>query len=586
MSQLKFQSVKHQVPTLLATLLGLMLAHFRAGDFEFFADDFVFLPLAYGRNDPLALSVTPLFGHFSPVAWILHWLVANSLSPATTVAVLVMSITATTSILVGILVKHLTRNSWIAAAASFLVAGSEVNVRTFNWWSAFAQDAPQVPLLLLTIFFYLRLGELGKKHNLNFGFFAFFGTLNLLSYELAILTPIFLICINALRSADFRVRGARPSLQNSALILISVLDLLVFITARVLTSAQTADFNIAAFMKYAFVFFANSFAILLSVPPISSWSWSGFAVLLFVGLLVAGINLRVRENLTFILALVLPYALTVALFSYSRSGFESESDYPGYPLDFQYHVLTNTWLVIGLLTVLSKVLGEKTSMRVSWILLLLLIASPAIFGKDPNGALSLNSTQRALVSNIRTNLENLKPGEFVINHQVPFVLAQFGSYSMLSSTVQVLQPDYQDRVFSGLHPYILDKETGKLVDSKSLPWVVGTSPEACQKATQVNGGWNLDIQQAGSGDLVLANIAGNVGQATRVSAILKTPEGDIETYGLGVLRTNETQIGFQIPFTPDSNRGVKSVTLVGLQVLSHASPEICLSGIRILPVSQ
>jgi hypothetical protein len=564
-----------------AAFVGLTISIVRSGKFEFFADDYVFLPLAGQSSNLVALAVTPLFGHFSPIAWSLHWVVANVPAPAVAAHLIMYSITTASSVLTAVILLKLTKNMWVGAIGALLVAGSEINVRTFNWWSAFAQDAPQVPLLLLTILLYWRLGEKERKSWLTLSSFMLVGTLNFLSYELAVLTPVFLYCSNVIRFGSYRIFGVKGTLQFAGFSALGLIGSSIFIASRVLTNAQTAEFDVVAFAKYFSAFLANSLAALASIPPIDSWAWTGFTLTVLALILFYFMNDSSVERIRLFFAAVTPYFLIIAVFAYARSGFESSEVYPGYPQDFQYHILTNAWLVVVILTLSTKYTGVATSARIGSFLATLLVASPLMFGADPGGKISLNLGQKILVSNIRDRLESLGPGEFVLNQQIPFVLPQFGAYSMLGSAVQVIEPALTNRVFSGVTPFVLDPTSGKFVLAFDLPWTTDTSQSGCYANTKVSGGWNTMTARARSGDYVLASLINKEEVSAEINAILETPDGLIETFPLGNIRSKSGVLGFEVPITPDSNRGTKSVTLVGMQILSTSKSEPCLRNFSI-----
>lgn len=538
------------VPALASGIL-VFLRHLNNGSFV--QDDFIFLRLLQESESPIGLVITPLFGHFSPMAWMLHLIV--HINGTTWIAALIVSslFVFASAMMLALVARRLGAPLLLSSAIAFVWPLSLANERLMSWWSAFANDSPQTLFLLISVF-----GFIGVLQNKNVALnvsISIAGTLlSFASYELAMLTPIFLVAVIPL--VDVSERNKQRRAYISIIIGNFAFAFLFFLWSRMVLPQTSSTGDISSAGKSVFAFISTDIAAISGLAPPSNWRDSVIVVLLVAtAVLCASILGKIVGKFLFGLVPVLGVAAALA---YARSGYDVDLDFPHYPMDLQYHSLSTAWFYLLATLAVGEFLKVYSRANKSRYLAPSLLIAPTLLGflmaDFTPYDISDNKNMRELARSYESELSMITPDQFVANENTPFVLPIFGYYSTLSSTVHVTNYPQSAQILGGNEPLVFD-EHGKL---KPFLYTVGTG---CFKPQSIEGGFRVEIVPSSAGSTVGLKIPEAVAGNRTINGVFIDSDGGYKTMALGEIQSTDELMLTKVPLVPNEERGAQDLAL-------------------------
>lgn len=558
----------------------------------FWQDDFVFLTQAKEMGLSWDLVMTPLFTHFSPIAWLYHWLV-EATGDEWWIARTLMALTLL-SIALGLyaVLREYVVGQWLSFLAGATIVLSIMNARNLSWWSAYVQDVPQVVLLLLTVWAWLRLSRTNKP--IYAAAVGLGGLLNCLAYELGYLLPIFLA-----GASLFRVQKVRDALRQTRMQWAALAVTVVFAIGgvaynRLAVPSDVPKASLAKLLELFAAFFPGStITAITGFPPPDSWLVVAVIVVVLASLL--GLLARMGAvSLASLLGWLIPVLTVSAALSIARAGYDVGSGFPTYPGDYQYQPLMVTWTVLFIALSASNVVNlaaDNVAKRYSQVVTVWAVALVGLtLIATVSGSYSSNAVLRQLgtggsgATYART-LMNLGLDQYVVNRSVPFVSASFGKYSSLQVDAPLLGIS-PGKVMSGINPQWIT-DAGELVPlglAESRVLLTPGPGERCIDLAKVAGSpgnFRTPAFRASSGEVLLLNAVQPAKAKIAIYTLYGLPDGQTRAQEIGNADKGSTSIAFEVPWEPDTNRGVVSVDPFGLQLQGLSAAHLpCFAELR------
>lgn len=574
----------------LAGIAALSLARTRRA--FFWQDDFVFLTQARDSSLTIDYLASPLFTHFSPVARASHWFIANVAPGWASIRASMFLILLATALLMVIFAVRIGAAVPIAFAFASLWLFTSSQIRTTSWWSAFIQDVPQVPLLLAALIVWLAIHR--RPSALLSTSLVVLLLLNGLAYEMGYLAPIFIVASSILLPEGLET--VRRWRRDQVLLLALAASISIFFVwfNQTRYAPDLPPASVLAVGKSAVAFAGGGTTpALFGLAPFDTWS----GVLLGLSLLTALALLSVwgvpGRRVSLLAALSVPFAAVAGTLAVARAGLESGQEVPHYPLDLQYQPLALAWIACWFAVVLSarcESSARNPDRRKAQVAIAVLAAVMAgaltghLLQVSQDERVVLQSGQMGLARDYETALNSMSGSQYAVERSVPFVLPQFGAYSLLSSAAAVFSPSSRPKVLFGEQPVWVD-ELGAhpLADIGSRADTGERQAKACAILDGSNRVFSVPAN-AETGELVSGRISSSPEADLRLGVVLRSDGTD--TFGpIGEVRSGLTSFAYQVPLVPNAMRGADRATLVRLDIeaLGSASTEACLGDLTVNP---
>ncbi len=554
----------------------------------FWQDDFIFLIQAKQSTFSWDLFSKPLFTHFSPVAWCLHFLVANNGMSWGLAQLIMIFIVGLSALTLGYLVMLLGGSKLASSVAVVAYGTSVIHLRSMAWWSAFVQDMPLVALLFVgLIFWYL---SLRKTTWWAICGTLFFCLLSGFAYEPGYLYPLFIAAFVALLYSS----GVRP--EGNRLILIAtffgcvVICLALFLYHKLNYAGLSPGHSWSDVLRLVGAFLgASTGPLMIGLAPSTTWPPVIVGALFVLAPFVIGAIVLGRKGVFFATAWGVPYFALAGALAYARAGFDLKSGVPGYPRDYQYHGLSTAWTILCLVLLIEQLAKCKYKTRhLRFTICLLLFSNVSISSQAMLATkVAMNSNENLVSRKYAQTMQGLPNDDvYFVDRRVPVILEQFGGYARLFSAREVFGSS-STPVLSGTSPIWIDDQgnTRKLREDRILTSTV-LGAESIQRCVQPLEDWTRILFEPIEQGSILSIQIRVVTESERleVLALLGSHETQI-VWPLGYITGHESSLSFEVPNTYSGRTNASSLPLNAVQIigLSRGS-SICFGSVSILRV--